>query len=138
MVRMENGKGFTLIKASRNRDERGCLSVVEASTGCLPFVAKRIFWITDIPQGAERGGHMHLSCTEAVFAVAGSFDIDIDDGRQRVTLHLASPDEGVVIAPKTWCRLYNFGAGTVCVACCDELYDPSGYVNDYEEFKSWC
>ena len=69
-----------LISVSPHTDERGSLCFAEGEKE-IPFSIERLFWIYDVQPGAERGGHAHRECSEAVFAVQGGFDIYVDDGR---------------------------------------------------------
>ena len=124
-----------LVRADVHEDARGRLFVVP--TGAMPFIPRRVFWIRDVPAGTERGGHAHVSCAEVVFAVSGSVEICVDDGRGlRRTFVLDRPDAGLFIGPEVWCELRHFHPGTVCLVLASEAYQPEGYINDYDEFLS--
>ena len=96
----------------------------------IPFPVQRVFWITDVPEGEVRGGHAHWTCDEAVFAVTGDFEIEVDDGSRRFVTRLSSPDRGLVIPAGVWCELRHFAPGTVCVVMASQPYDASGYALD--------
>lgn len=115
-------------------DERGCLSVIDAKDD-FPFSVKRVFWITDVPAGAQRGGHAHWTCHEAVFALSGSFRLTVDNGRERFDFSLDNPHKGAVIPAGAWCELSDFAPGTVCLALASEEYEPSGYVHVKEQWS---
>ena len=102
-----NGPECGLIKLARHDDVRGTLCVAEILSD-IPFAVGRVFWITDVPEGEERGGHAHRTCHEAVFAVSGGFDIDVDDGQEKRTFRMRRADEGIVIPAGVWCRLHDF------------------------------
>lgn len=125
-------ESFSLVKVPQHDDGRGCLCVAEWEH--LPFTPKRVFWIFGVPEGAQRGGHSHATCAEVVFPVSGCFDMTVDDGRERHTLHMDRPDTGIYIGPNVWCELSGFAPGTICVVVASEDYDPDGYVNDYDVF----
>ena len=125
-------EGWRLVKVPQYDDVRGSLCFAEWRH--LPFEPKRVFWIFGVPEGAERGGHSHATCAEVVFPVRGSFDMTVDTGRERKTIHMDRPDTGIYIGPNVWCELSGFAPDTVCVVVASEDYDPDGYVNDYEEF----
>ena len=129
-----NGPECGLIKLSRHDDVRGTLCVAEILSD-IPFAVGRVFWITDVPEGEERGGHAHRTCHEAVFAVSGGFDIDVDDGQEKRTFRMRRADEGIVIPAGVWCRLHDFLPGTACVVLASGAYDEAGYINDYESFE---
>lgn len=125
--------GVKIVELPDKVDERGRLNFFEAEHD-VPWEIKRVFWITGVPDGQTRGGHSHRTCHEAVFPVAGSFDITVSDGRREVTLHMDDVRRGIVIPAGVWCRLENFTPGTVCLAMASQEYDASGYVNDYSQF----
>ncbi len=108
-------------------DARGSLCVAENAD--LPFEVKRVFWIFDVPEGQTRGCHAHNTCAEVVFPITGSFEIEVDDGTESMTLLMDSPNRGIHIPPKVWCKLKNFAPGTVCVVLASQEYDAEGYIN---------
>ena len=122
-------KGVVVIQLPQYVDVRGCLSVLNAQ-GDLPFEVKRTFWIFDVPASQVRGGHAHWTCHEAVFALSGSFVLDVDDGQVQHSFVLDDPSVGVVIPAGVWCELRNFSAGTICLAVASEPYEERGYVSD--------
>lgn len=114
----------------QNCDPRGSLTVVQHEDFCF----ERVFWIYNVPQGSERGGHAHRSCAELLIALHGSFDLDLHDGKQSITVHLDNPSRGVIIRPMVWCRLYNFSPDFVGLCLASQPYKPEGYINSFEEF----
>lgn len=111
-------------------DARGALTFVQD----VGFPIKRAFWIYEVPEGAERGGHAHRSCTELLFAVKGSFDVELSYGDETVNVHIDRPNHGVFIRPMVWCRLHNFSADFVGLCLASQEYKPEGYINSKEEF----
>ena len=127
-------RGCRLIDLPVHSDERGCLSLAEARRE-IPFAVERVFWIYDVPQGAERGAHSHCECAEVVVPVCGAFDMTVDDGTERTTVHLDSPCQGILIPPGLWCQLSGFAPDTVCVVMASHPYSAEGYTHDYAEYK---
>ena len=127
-------KGCFMVQLPRISDERGSLAFGEAERH-IPFAIKRIFWTYDIQGGNMRGDHAHRSCEMVLFPIGGSFDIEIDDGRQRVLLHMDDASRGVYIPPLVWCRLMNFTRDAACISLASEEYRAEDYIHDYEEFK---
>ncbi|MCR5313908.1 MAG: FdtA/QdtA family cupin domain-containing protein [Bacteroidaceae bacterium] len=126
-------RGYFLIKIPSNTDSRGTLAFTEWKH--LPFSVERIFWIYDVAEGKTRGGHAHSKCAEIVFAVHGSFDMFVDNGKEQEVFHIDTPDTGIYIGPNVWCELRNFAPGTVCVALASMPYDSTGYINSKDEFN---
>lgn len=127
-------RGCRLIDFRQCTDERGSLSVAEGRRQ-VPFAIERVFWIYDVPEGQSRGEHSHNECTEVVVPVHGAFDMMVDDGECRTTVHMDSPHQGILIPPGVWCRLQNFAPGTVCVVFASHPYNAAGYTHDYAEYR---
>lgn len=111
-------------------DSRGTLSFIQD----LEFSVERVFWIYNVPEGSERGEHAHRTCSEILFAINGSCDVDLVYGDEMQTIHLCQPNEGVVIRQMVWCRLYNFSKDFIGLCLASQTYSPEGYVNSFEEF----
>lgn len=104
-------------------DGRGSLSVVEARRH-VPFEIKRIFYIYDIPAGAQRGGHAHATCEQVLIAVAGSFDVLLDGERT----HLNRRDRGLYVPCGMRVDIKAFTPGAVCLVLASEHYDVEDYA----------
>jgi dTDP-4-dehydrorhamnose 3,5-epimerase-like enzyme len=115
------------------RDQRGNLTVIEA-TKHVPFEIRRIFYLYDIPAGEHRAGHAHKTLAQVLVALAGSFDVIIDDGRQQQTVTLNRPFIGLYLPHLVWRDIQNFSAGSVCLALASDHYDEADYIRDYEQF----
>lgn len=111
-------------------DPRGMLSFIQD----MEFSVERVFWIYNVPENSERGEHAHRTCTEVLFAINGSFDVDLIYGDEKQTIHLGKPNEGVLIRPMVWCRLYNFSKDFVGLCLASQKYSPEGYINSFEDF----
>ncbi len=114
--------------------ENGSLSVYE-NLAEAPFAVRRVYFTYDIPAGAERGGHSHRDTHELVVALAGSFDIVVDDGHNVRRVSLNNPSKGLLLPAGIWRTLDNFSSGSICLVLASELYIEEEYVRDYNEFK---
>lgn len=115
------------------RDHRGLLTFAEGMKD-IPFALKRMFWITDVPPGAKRGGHAHNTCMEMVCCVKGRFRLVLDNGRERREFVLDSPGYAVIIPAGVWCSLEDFAEGSVVLVGASEEFSLAGYVKDYDAF----
>ncbi len=111
---------------------RGNLTFVEAKRS-IPFEILRVYYMYDVPGGAERGGHAHKELHQLMIAMSGSFDIRLDDGRQHKKFHLNRSFHGLYIGPMVWRHLDNFSSGSVCMVLASDYYDESDYYRNYEE-----
>lgn len=128
-------EGCALLKGVTVGDSRGNLTFVEGNT--LPFPIRRMFWIAGVPQGKTRGGHAHATCSEAVFAVQGSFTMHLSDGLVQAAVRISAPDGGVLVPAGIWCDLKDFSSDCVCVVAASHPYDAKGYINTYDEYLSY-
>jgi len=116
-------------------DGRGSLSAVESNIDA-PFEIKRVYYMYGIPGGQVRGAHAHKELEQLVIAVAGSFEIVLDDGQSVVTTVLDDPAKALYVPKMNWRTLQNFSKDAVCLVLASALYDESDYYRSYEEFKS--
>lgn len=127
---LENCKIIHLPKIA---DSRGNLSVIEGDNH-IPFEIRRVYYLYDIPGGADRGSHAHKNLHQFFVAMSGSFDIVLSDGLNTKRFHLNRPYQGLYVCPMIWRYLDNFSSGAVCVVMASEKYDESDYIRSYEQF----
>jgi dTDP-4-dehydrorhamnose 3,5-epimerase-like enzyme len=116
-------------------DPRGNLTFIEAGTH-VPFEIKRVYYLYDVPGGAERGGHAHKDLYQLIIAMSGSFDVLLDDGREKKRVHLNRSYNGLYVCPMIWRELDNFSSGSVCMVLASNHYDESDYYRDYPMYLS--
>ena len=115
-------------------DERGNLTAVESGRG-IPFEFKRVYYLYDVPGGSARGGHAHKNLHQLVIAMSGSFDIILDDGRDRRSFHLNRSYHGLYICPMIWREINNFSSGSVCMVLASDFYDEMDYIRIKGDFE---
>jgi len=114
-------------------DPRGKLSFIEGGRH-LPFEIKRVYYLYDVPGGSTRAGHGHKTLQQLVVAMAGSFDIELDDGYAKQKFHLNRSHYGLYISPMIWRDIDNFSSGSVCMVLASDYFEEADYFRDYEEF----
>jgi hypothetical protein len=122
-----------LLQLPKVEDRRGNLTFVEANRH-VPFGIERVYYLYDVPGGAERGGHAHKGLHQFMVAMSGSFDVKIDDGSRKTTFHLNRSYYGLYLCPMIWREIDNFSSGAVCMVLASTHYAPEDYLRDYDEF----
>ncbi len=114
-------------------DPRGSLTFVEGRNH-VPFDIARVYYLYDVPGGAERGGHAHKGLHQLIVAMSGSFDVVLDDGYEKKRFHLNRSYYGLYVCPMIWRELDNFSSGSVCMVLASNRYDEADYYRDYNDF----
>lgn len=123
-----------LIDLPKISDPRGNLTFIEGGGRNVPFDIKRVYYLYDVPGGAERGGHGHKALHQLIIAMSGSFDVVLDDGVGKKRVHLNRSYYGLYVCPMIWRELDNFSSGSVCMVLASNLYDEEDYYRDYDSF----
>lgn len=122
-----------VIEFPKITDPRGNLTFIEGNRH-IPFNIQRVYYLYDVPGGAERGGHAHKELHQLIVAMSGSFDVILDDGYEKKRFHLNRSYYGLYVCPLIWRELDNFSSGSVCMVLASNLYDAADYYRDYEVF----
>jgi len=122
-----------LIDLPKIQDPRGNLTFIE-SHNHVPFEIQRVYYLYDVPGGSERGGHAHKDLHQLIVAMSGSFDVLLDDGKEKKRFHLSRSYYGLYICPMIWRELDNFSSGSVCMVLASNKYNEDDYYRDYAEF----
>lgn len=123
----------SMIELDKHHNERGNISVVENGK-TIPFNAKRIYYLYDIPGGESRGGHAHKELFQLIIAASGSFTVTLNDGKVKRTFTLNRPYQGLFVVPGIWRTLDDFSSGAVCLVLASNIYDEVDYIRNYEDF----
>lgn len=126
-------KDCRIIDLPKITDVRGNLTFIEGNRH-VPFDIQRVYYLYDVPGGAERGGHAHKELHQLIVAMSGSFDVVLDDGFEKKRFHLNRSYYGLYICPMIWREIDNFSSGSVCMVLASNLYDEADYYRDYQEF----
>lgn len=122
-----------IIELPKYLDARGNLSFVQNNTH-IPFEIKRTYWLYDVPGGESRGGHAYKETEEFVIALSGSFDVIVDDGKEKKTFHLNRSYYGLYIPKGIWREMDNFSTNSLALEFASTKYNPDDYIRDYNEF----
>lgn len=122
-----------IIELPKFLDLRGNLSFAQNKTQ-IPFEIKRTYWLYDVPGGESRGGHAYKDTEEFVIALSGSFDVLLDDGKEKRFFHLNRSYYGLYIPKGLWREMDNFSTNSLALEFASTKYNPEDYIRDYNDF----
>jgi dTDP-4-dehydrorhamnose 3,5-epimerase-like enzyme len=122
-----------IIQLPKFLDSRGNLSFVEQENH-IPFIIRRTYWLYDVPGGECRGGHAYRENQEFIVALSGSFDVVLDDGKEKKTFTLNRSYYGLYVPKGLWREMENFSTNSLAMILSSTDYNASDYIRDYDEF----
>jgi hypothetical protein len=126
---------FELINFPKIADPRGNLTFIEGENH-IPFLIKRVFYLYDVPGGADRGGHALKTCHQCLIAASGSFEVSLFDGKIKTKFTLNRPYIGLHIHPLVWREMENFSSGAVCLVLASKAFSETDYYRSKGEFEN--
>lgn len=126
----------SLLSLPKIADGRGNLSIIEQMEQ-IPFVIRRAYWIYDVPGGYDRGEHAYKRNQEFIVALSGSFDVELNDGKETQTFSLNRSYKGLYVPQGTWRKMTNFSTNSLALVLASETFDANDYILNYEEFQLW-
>lgn len=125
-----------LLQLPRVENRAGSITVLEAPRTC-PFDIHRVYFLYDVPGGASRGGHAHRKLQQLLVAASGSFEVLLDDGRNRRTIFLNRPYYALQLPAGIWRELHNFSSGSICLALASEKFEEADYIREHDAYLAW-
>lgn len=127
---------FEILDLRKIGGDEGFLVPIEEN-GDIPFAIKRVYYIYGTPSDVVRGRHAHKNQHQLLFCPIGQCDFILDDGREKTTLRLDSPDRGLYIKGVLWREFTNFSADCVVMVLSSECYDENDYIRNYDDFLQY-
>ena len=128
-----NMKQIKIINLFKIEDPRGNLTFIEGDNH-IPFDIKRVYWIYDVPGGEFRGSHAYKTLHEFIVALSGSFDVLLDDGKEKKKFSLNRSYYGLYVPNMFWRTMNNFSTNALCMILASEYYSEENYIRNYDEF----
>lgn len=125
-----------LFKLPKKEDNRGNLSFLE-NDAQIPFKLVRTYWIYDVPGGQKRGSHAFKKQREIIIALSGSFDVVLDDGKEKRKYQLNRSYNALYVPNGMWRYLENFSTNSLCLVLASAPFDEDDYIRNYKEFKEF-
>ena len=133
LIECGGGNGVLLYELPVIKDSRGSLSFAEYEA-TLPFLPRRYFIVYDVGPGETRGGHAHRTVHQLLACVKGSCVVTFDAGKAHHKIALDRPELALYLPPGTWATQHDFSRDAVLMVLASNVYDPSEYIKDYDEF----
>ena len=125
-----------IIDLSNVHTNVGNITVLENNKN-IPFDIKRIYYLYDVPMGADRGAHAHYELQQYIVAASGSFTFELDDGYTKKNFFLNDPSKALYIKPGIWRKIKNFSSGSICLVLASHEYSEKDYIRDYDEYLKY-
>ncbi len=125
-----------LIQLPKILDRRGNLTFIEGLKH-IPFEIQRAFWIYDVPGGEIRGGHAYKTSEEFIIALSGSFDVILDNGKEKTTYSLNRSYYGLYVPVGTWRHMENFSTNALALVLSSTQFSDDDYIRDYNDFVNY-
>lgn len=130
---MYNVEDCIIVDLPKIHRDAGNLTFLENNRN-IPFEIKRIYYLYDVPTGAERGGHAHHELEQYLVAASGSFTVVLNDGKQKKSVFLNNPSQALYLRKGIWREIENFSSGSICLVLASQIYEESDYIREYDDF----
>ena len=131
--KMYSVEDCVVVDLPKIHNDAGNITSLENSKN-IPFDIKRIYYLYDVPMGADRGGHGHYELEQYIVAASGSFSFVLDDGKNKKEVFLNDPSKALYIKSGIWREIKNFSSGSICLVLASHVYEESDYMRDYEDY----
>ncbi|WP_339657190.1 FdtA/QdtA family cupin domain-containing protein [Flavobacterium frigidarium] len=125
-----------IVDLHKVHNESGSITVIDNNVN-IPFEVNRIYYLYDVPMGADRGGHGHYKLQQYIIAASGSFTFVLDDGVSKKEFFLNDPSKALHIKPGIWREIKDFSSGSICLVLASHEYEETDYIREYDEFLKY-
>lgn len=110
-------------------DDQGTLVPIEN----LPFEIKRVFYVTNVPEGEERGNHAHYNTQQLLICIKGKIIVKLFDGHNN-ECYTIEENQSVFVDKLIWDSQVFLDKNTVMLSLCSTNYDNKDYIEDKDYF----
>lgn len=115
-----------LVSLPHYQIDMGNLTVIE---NLIPGNIRRVYFISDVPPDAVRGGHSHHKTWQALVCIKGSCRVFVDDNRIKQYVDLNDPHNCLLLAPSDWHQMMDFSDDAILLVLANEVYDVNDYID---------
>lgn len=117
-------------------EKTGYLSFFESQKD-VPFEIKRVYYTYNVPVNTKRGMHAHRNLQQILWCPYGLVEIILDDGINKETYLLDSPEKALLIGNGIWREMYWRKEGSILCVAASDYYDEDDYIRDYDQFLNY-
>jgi dTDP-4-dehydrorhamnose 3,5-epimerase-like enzyme len=121
----------SLLKFINITSKYGDLTPIEEMVD-IPFDIKRIYYITKVPPGIERGFHAHRKLHQVLICLNGSVKIKVKNPKEDTEFLLEDSSVGLYIGPYIWREMYDFSEGAVLLVLASDYYSEDDYIRNID------
>lgn len=126
-------KAPKLIEFKSKLETRGNLSFTEGVEQ-VPFDIKRVYWLYDVPEGQQRGGHAHKSAEQVIVCTKGQIKLELESKNgEKLDFILDSPKVGLYIPPFWW-RKMLFNEQAMMIGLASDGFLEEDYIRTKSDF----
>lgn len=126
---------WDVIEISSFPDERGNIHIAEYNKD-FDFNVKRIYYLTGMSEETKRGEHAHVELNQLMLCLAGSFDIELDNGFTTQKLRMTNDSKALLVRDLVWREMTNFTTDAVMLVLNDRVYSEDRVIRNYSTFKN--
>lgn len=122
-----------MLDFKRIAGEYGALTAVEGGQD-VPFDVRRVYYITDVPEGVTRGFHSHRQLEQVLLCLHGSVKIRVRTPNEEDVITLSDDSAGLYIGHMVWREMFDFSPGAVLLVLASEHYSEADYIRNAQEY----
>jgi hypothetical protein len=125
---------WNIVEISSFPDDRGNINIAEFNKD-FNFDVKRIYYLTGMSEETKRGEHAHLELNQFMLCLAGSFDIELDNGFKKQKIKMTNDSKALIVRDLVWREMTNFTPNAVMLVLNDRVYSEDVVIRKYSVFK---
>ncbi|NOW33951.1 dTDP-4-dehydrorhamnose 3,5-epimerase-like enzyme [Clostridium beijerinckii] len=102
----------------------------------VPFDIKRIYYITNVPQGVSRGFHAHRRLHQVLICINGSVKIKLKNPKEESEVILNDSSDGLYIGPYVWREMYDFSEDAILLVLASDYYNENDYIRNIDFYMN--
>jgi len=131
---MQNQTQPFLLPVKYYTDHKGGLGAIDDRQ--LPFEITRSFWLHQVPDGVERGGHAHKTSKQLLVCLQGVIEATLEDLSGTIyQFRLSAKPEGLYLPPMCWGK-FKFLENAIALCFASDYFDEADYIREFTEFLS--